>query len=649
MKMKLSLLAVSFLAFVFCSHKALAQNSEKILLTIENEKVTLEDFESIYRKNNNDAEITREALDEYLELFINFKLKVHEARQLGLDTNKSFKRELSGYRQQLSRPYLTDTEKLDELVEQAYQRMKTEVNASHILVSLDQDAAPADTAKAYEKIMQIRKRVTTGGEDFGKVAGEVSDDPSAAKNGGNLGYFTAFQMVYPFENAAFSTSEGDVSKPVRSKFGYHILKVHDKREARGEVKVAHIMVKPKEKAEEENRAEAKIKEIHDLLEAGADFSELALKHSEDRSSARKGGELPWFGTGKMVEEFEDVAFSLKERGDISEPFKTEYGWHVVKKIDEKPVPKFEDVKGNIKTQVTRDSRSEITKASFIEKRKEEYNFELNEKNLKPIYDAADSTIFNGKLKVKNEKKLKKELFSFADMSYSVSDFHEWVKRNPPRNKKMTPRMAIDEKLDKFVETRLMMYEDSHLEEKHDKFRLLMNEYRDGILLFELMDQKVWSRAVNDTTGLKEYFEQNRENYTWPERVSGTVYKVANKKLAEKLRKMLKKGASEDEIYTALNEESELNVEVENGTWSADDKPLLKEVEWKEGISQNVSKDGQVFIVKIDEVLQPAKMTLDEARGRVMADYQNYLEDKWLEELHEKYEVNVNRDVLYSIL
>ncbi|MFZ6050934.1 peptidylprolyl isomerase [Halocola ammonii] len=649
MKLKFSAFILA-LPLLFSSFGAEAQDKQ-VLMTVGGEDVTLQDFESIYRKNNNDSAITKEALDEYLELFVNFKLKVHEARQMGLDTMKSFKRELSGYRQQLARPYLTDEDKLDELVRQAYERMKQEVKASHILVKLDKTATPQDTLEAYSKIMEIRKRVTEGGEDFGKVASKVSEDPSAARNQGDLGYFSTFQMVYPFEDAAYSTEVGEVSKPVRTQFGYHILKVHDKREARGEVKVAHIMIKDDEKTKQEEgeRAEAKIKEIYDLLEAGADFSELALKHSEDRSSARKGGELPWFGTGKMVEEFEDVSFSLERPGQISEPFKTSYGWHIVKKIDEKSVPKFEDVKSNIKTQVSRDARAEITKNSFLRNLKDEYNFEIDKKRLDPIYDAVDSTIFVGKLNVKKEKKLNKDLITFADMTYTAKDFYEWVQNNPPRDKSLSPKDAIDERLEKYADSRLMMYEEAHLDEKYDKFRLLMNEYRDGILLFELMELKVWNRAVKDTAGLEAYFADNRENYQWPKRIDGKIYKVANEKLAGQLRKMIKQGADEEAIYNALNKESELNVSIDKGVWSADDKPVLGEIDWEKGLSENVNHDGQIMVVQVDEVLEPAPMELNEARGRVMADYQQYLEKQWLEELRDKYEVTINKDVLYSIL
>jgi len=219
-----------------------AQDSPTIM-TIDGQPISKKEFENIYKKNNRDSVVTTAALDEYLELFINFKLKVREAEKLKLDTASQFTTELAGYRKQLSRPYLVDNVKKEELLHEAYERMKTEVEASHILITVDEDASPADTLAAYKKIQSLRSEGMKSDADFGKLARNSSEDPSAKSNDGYLGFFTALQMVYPFENAAFNTPPGDVSGIVRTRFGYHILKVHSKRPARGEIQVAHIMVK----------------------------------------------------------------------------------------------------------------------------------------------------------------------------------------------------------------------------------------------------------------------------------------------------------------------------------------------------------------------------------------------------------------------
>ncbi|MDP4954392.1 MAG: peptidylprolyl isomerase [Flavobacteriales bacterium] len=367
------------------SFSAIAQSSD-IILTVEDEKVTREDFESIFRKNNRDSVITTASLDEYMELFVNFKLKVREAIELGLDTSSSFQRELLGYRKQLARPYLVDQALLDELIFEAYERQQQEVRASHILIKCDDNASPADTLKAYNKIVELRNRIVNG-EDFETVATgkNGSQDPSVRDNKGDLGYFTAFQMVYPFEEAAFTTEVGDISQPLRTRYGYHILKVHDKRDARGEILAAHIMIRVDENnPTSAQEGEQKINEIYALLQEGNDFAELSTKYSDDPSTAKRGGELPWFGTGKMVEEFEDAAFNLEKNGEISQPFLSPYGWHIVKRIDYKAIPDFKTAKNDIKSKVSRDARAELTKSSFLSKLRAEYQVKLDDKFLKEI-------------------------------------------------------------------------------------------------------------------------------------------------------------------------------------------------------------------------------------------------------------------------
>jgi len=353
------------------------------VLTVDGQSVSRGEFEAIYKKNNKDADVNKEALDEYMELFINYKLKVREAESLGMDTIKKFQTELAGYRTQLARPYLIDRELNESLLREAYERRKQEVRASHILIQIPGDQTAVDTTEAWKKVMQIRERVVSKGEDFAAVAKAESDDPSAKSNGGDLGYFTALQMVYPFENMAFGTATGEVSNPVRTRFGYHLLKVVDKRPAQGEIKAAHIMVRSVETDSEDRKADAtkRINEVYALIQAGKDdFGDLALKFSEDPGSSANGGELPQFGTGKMVSEFEKAAFALKNDGDVSKPFRTEYGWHIVKRISYKPVAPFDEIKAELKTKIAKDTRADITKKSFINKLKKEYGYEAYVKN-----------------------------------------------------------------------------------------------------------------------------------------------------------------------------------------------------------------------------------------------------------------------------
>lgn len=640
------------LVFIFCFSIAFANSqSSETILTIEEEKVSLEDFESIFRKNNRDSAITKESLDEYIELFINFKLKVQEAKSLGLDTNASFIQELSGYRKQLSRPYLTDSDLLDDLVNEAYDRKSQEVKASHILVNCSPNATPEDTLKAYKRIVNLRNRVI-GGEDFTTVAkgNGGSDDPSVKDNGGDLGYFTVFQMVYPFEEAAYNTQVGEVSQPVRTRFGYHILKVSDKREARGEIKVAHIMVRSLEKdnMKVEQKIIDRINEIYKELKDGKDFAEMALKYSDDASTSRKGGELPWFGTGKMVEEFENVAFTLNADNNISAPFDTKYGWHIIKWMDYRPVASFDEVKKELKSKVSRDTRADQTKDSFIAKLKEEYNFTHNAKTLKPILSAVDTNLFNGVIDIKKMSKLEKELFSFAGKSYSGLDFYNYLLKGKYKKRDKSPKQEVNDKLNKYMDNEVLRYEDSQLENKHDAFRLLMNEYRDGILLFELTDEKVWSRAVKDTVGLEAYYESNKKNFMWERRADATVYSCKDDIVAKMVRKNLKKGKSADDILSLLNKDSQLNLSIKNGVYTSEDHDALSKLDWQIGLSENTSINGEVVFVDFKEIIEPAPKKLDEAKGMITASYQNYLEEQWIQELRNKYKYTVNTEVLHSL-
>lgn len=643
--------------YVFTAPVLTGQQSKgnETVLTIENETVSLADFEAVFRKNNRDTAITAESLDEYMELFINFKLKVREAREEGLDTTSSFIRELSGYRRQLARPYLVDNELLEDLIQEAYERRQFEVKASHILINAEPNASPEDTLRAWNRIMRLRDRILAG-EDFGQVATSKggSEDPSAKDNKGNLGYFTSFQMVYPFETAAYKTSVGEVSMPIRSRFGYHIVKTHDKREARGEIRVAHIMLRHKDTTNVSAKAEveARIKEIHDLLKQGEDFAEIAQRYSEDQSTSRSGGELPWFGTGKMVEPFENAAFGLEKDGDVSDPVLTNYGWHIIKRLEYKPIPSFKEMETEIRKKVSRDSRAEMTRKSFINKLKKEYGTTPNTKNLKPLFQAAqkdDSTFVDEYgIRVAKQKPLQKPLFKVADKTYLVADFYAYLNQTPIRKRGARAEDIINEKLDEFIETELMAFEDANLENKYNDFRLLMNEYHDGILLFELTDKKVWSRAVRDTLGLEDFYEANKTRFMWEERAVATLYACNSAGNAKSVERLIKKGSTPSEIKDALNKSSALNVRIEEDTWERGQQRILDQIEWNNGAVTVIENEGVHYVIHIQDILPAQPKAIEEARGVITAEYQNHLEKTWIEALRQKYAYQVNREVLHSL-
>lgn len=630
-----------------------AQENDPVLMSVGNRKIRKSEFEAVYHKNNKNTPGDEKALNEYLELYINFRLKVAEAEELGLDTTEAFKTELKGYRTQLAQPYLTDNEVTEQLIQEAYERSKYDIKASHILVKVDENALPKDTLAAYNKALKIRERILKG-EDFAKVAREVSDDPSAKDNGGNLGYFTALQMVYPFENAAYNTKVGEVSMPVRTRFGYHILKVFDKREARGQILTAHIMASTRgmQTAADSLAAKQKLEEILVKLNQGVDFAELAKQFSDDPGSASKGGQLPWFGTGKMVPEFEEAAFQLKNNGDISPIIQTKFGFHIIKRLDYKPLPPFEEMKAELKQKIAKDSRSQKSRESFIARVKKEYGFKENLKHRDEFIKVIDSTFYKGEWKAEKAAKLNKELFSIGNKKYTQTDFAKFIETQQNAQAPKDFKLLIENLYRSFTDKAVIDYEDEQLENKYVDFRNLINEYRDGILLFELTDKKVWSKAVKDTAGLEAFYKANKQNYMWGERIEADIFYCKDEAVAAKTRKLvqkqLKKGYNTDDILKQINADSQLNLKIVSGKFSKGDNKIIDSIEHVTGLTKNQNIDNQIVFVNIKRKIAPEPKTLKEARGIVTAEYQNQLEKEWLNELKSKYKVEVNYDVLKTV-
>lgn len=638
--------------------------TEPVLLTIHDEKITLEDFLTVYNKNNTakNEEINRKDLEEYLDLFINFKLKVMEASRLKLDTASSFQSELEGYRKQLAQPFLIDKEVNEYLLEEAYERSKADVRASHILIRVEQDALPKDTLTAWNKIMNARKRIV-GGEDFGKVAVEISEDPSArdqiiagrppAKgNKGDLGYFTVFDMVYPFETAAYSTPVGQVSMPIRSSFGYHIVLVTDKQAAMGRIQVAHLLLasKPDDTAEIIKEREALLKEIQQKNDKNVPFEELVKEYSDDKGSAPKGGLLPWFGPNRMVPEFVSAIYGM-EKNEISKAVETMYGFHFIKLLDYKGVPSFEESKNELKMKIARDIRSNKSKDAFINRLKEEYKFTSDAKALDAVIATLDTSFLTGNWSSEKAGKLNRQLIRFGEKTYSQSDFAQYLENNQGDSKVENIKTLAHAKYDKWVEERIMDYEDSRLAEKHKEFRELMKEYRDGILLFELTDQMVWSKAVKDTIGLQDYYEQIKHNYQHPRRVEASILKFNDEKSAKKSLKRIKsmssKNSSIEEIVEFLNKKKNI-VEHENGLYAKGDNATIDGFEWKSGVSDIILVNNEYNIVYVTKIHEIEPKSLNEIKGIVISEYQNHLEKEWIKLLRNSYKYTVDKSVFESV-
>jgi len=649
MKVKFILLGLLLAGFTAFSQK------DPAILKIENKEVKLSEFESIYKKNNNNPTVDRKDLEEYLELFINFKLKVHDAEKLGLDTTKAFIDELEGYRKQLTQPYLTDKDVSEELIKEAYERMKQEIRAGHILIKLSPDAPAKDTLEAYNELLKIRKRVKNG-ESFDAIGASLTETKNDKYiHDKDLGYYTAFYMVYPFENASYSTKEGDISMPVRTRFGYHIINVIDKRPARGEIKAAHIMIRTPEGSskEEIEKAKEKLLEIRSKIDESSEennFAALAQKFSNDKGSSFKGGELPPFGPGKMVQEFEDAAFALKNDGEVSEPIKTPYGWHLIKRINLKTLGTFEEMYNEIKIKVQRDTRSSKSKESFISKIKKEYDFKEIAKEKADFYKAVDNDLTEGAWSSSKASKLNQTIAKIGDKEINQQDFAKYMANKQTKSANKNLKSLVDKYYEDFIEEQVIAYEESKLSEKYPEYRMLLQEYRDGILLFELTDEKVWSKAIKDTVGLKDYYEANKSNYMWPERVEAIVYSCENEKIAKQVKKMVKKkakkGYTKEDILKAINTDSQLYLTIEENTYSKGENEVIDMIEWNVGITDIVKrKDNRYAFAEINKKLAAQPKQISEARGLITSDYQNHLEKEWIKELKSKYKYEVKKDLL----
>lgn len=638
MKSKKIIVAVTL--SLSCVLNAFSQQ-EQTLMTIDGKPVSKSFFEFLYNKNNNTASAEKKTFDEYVDLFKVFRLKVAEAEAQQLDTAKSFISELNGYRQQLATPYLTNKAMKEQLMKQEYERMKEDIDVSHILIKIEGSKTPADTLAAYKKALEVRNRLQK--ENFDKVAKEVSIDPSVKNNGGHLGFLSVFWTVYPFEDAAYTTPIGQFSMPIQSQFGYHILKVNGRRPARGKVLVAHIMRFTNDTIPGKNeQAEKDIKAIYAKIKAGEDFGKLAKENSEDAYSAENNGELPWFGPGNMVKEFEDVAFGLKEKGEFSEPFRSQFGWHIVKLLDKKGIDTYDHVKSEVERQVTLGDRSVLVKNAFISSLKKEYAYNTDPKSLKKLDKLAKKLEYKDSIFYLEAQKINKPLCSFADKKFQTTDLISYMKA-----KKLSSAW-ISKSLESFVSEQLLDYENNHLEQKYSDFKNLMQEYRDGILLFNISNAQVWEKASKDSVGLAKYFEDHKADYKWTDpRFRGRVISCRDKKTMSKIDKILKT-QPEDSIDTrlaALNPKDSIIVKSEANLFAKGANAAVDYYIFKTG---TFTPPAKFSFVKVNGKLLNAPETYFDVKGLVTQDYQTYLEKEWIASLQKKHQILVNEDVLKTI-
>lgn len=646
---------VVFLFVLVNSVMSFAQQNEKqVLFTIDETPFYTDEFTRVYNKN---LELVKDDsqkdLDNYLDLFIGYKLKVEKAKKLGLQNNTKYQNELNSYRNQLAKNYLNDSKVTNKLVEEAYDRMKEEVRASHILIMADENASPKDTLRAYNKVLDIKKRLKAG-EKFEDLAVKFSEDPSAKMNKGDLGYFGAFRMVYPFETAAFNTKVGEVSKIVRTRFGYHLIKVTDRRKNKGDVTVKHIMLlKPKNLAPEEvQKVEDNINDIYKKIQQGESFEELAKQFSDDKSTAPKGGLLQRFGAGQLTsQEFEDVAFGLNEKEEISKPFMTQFGWHIVKLVDKHPLQPLTELKPEIEGKIKRDDRSRLITNSLVNRLSKNYTRKKDSKLYNKIVKTVDDSFYTMSWKQpENAKDFNKTLLTInGDKQVMGSAFLNYLESQQKNGLKIKPvSLLVNELFKQWSDDQLIQYYNENLEREVPEFNYVMEEYRDGLLLFDLMEKEIWDRAKSDTIGAKKYYENHLDKYMWKERFNVDIYSSTDKSFVEKTKKYIKKGKSVDNIKDKINKKGKVNVMVKSGLFEAD-YDVLPELEVKNTGATKIAKKGNYYFVANVKSIKPTEAkAIEECRGALVSDYQQYLEDNWVKELKKEFTVKVNQNVFNDI-
>lgn len=652
MKLK-NFLIILFLASFFSLK---AQKNTDVLMTIGGNPVTVGEFKYIYEKNNGDkADYSEASINEYLDLYKKFKLKVAKAKDMKLDTIQALNDELAGYRTQLANSYLMDKEVMNNLYKELYDRMDHDIDVSHIVVTLPKNPNDSQRKAAEDKINEVYAKLKSG-ERFEKLAAEYSDDKLSASTGGRIGFFTAMMPngFYEFENAMYSLPAGQYSEPFTSKLGYHIIKVNGIRPAKGRVEVAQILIRKEATDKTGDEAKTKINEVYTMLNNGADFDEMVAQFSDDKQTKTKGGVLPEFGINQYSKEFEEEAFGLKNVGDYTKPFETNVGWHILKKVKDVKKDNFDIFKRKIEPKLKKDERYEIAQNELIEGIKKDAHYTLNTMVLNEFIDSLDADFYTFKWKPCEAPYMQKPLINFdGGYTKSLSDFAEFCKKNTRIRLKYEDNVptteVVNELLNQFSKEEALNYEQQNLEAKYPDFKSLMREYEEGILLFEATKMEVWDKANQDTLGLYQYYENNKNNYTWNKRakVSKYILHGTDQEKGEEVVKYAEKSDPE----SVVKEFGKEFIEVIPVEYDLSSNELYGVVKEKNAVS-NLKVDkpsGLMMFKKIEEILPARRKTLEESRGYVIADYQSYLEDKWVRQLKNDFNVEVNDKVLKQLI
>lgn len=637
---------LTFVILVISLNTTFAQNTnnDSVIFSIDDEFVYKSEFLTQYNKNKNlSYQADSLSILDYAELYLRFKLKVKAAKEKGYDTLPEFTNEFKRYRKQLADKFISNGKVTEDLVQETYHRMTNEVNASHILLNLKQDATPTDTLEIYNQAIDLLKKIDAG-ENFEELALKHSTDPSAKMNKGNLGWFNAYKMVYPFETAAYELEVGEVSQPVRTQFGYHLIKKNDERPSRGKIIVAHIMKNLKSK-DSTYDAEQEINQIYQKIKNGENFKDLAKQFSDHKATASNGGELSPFSIGQLnSQKFTDIAFLLDENNPISQPFKTQFGWHIIKYLDNVPVQPLEDIKQDIIKKIKTSDRSKRLIENIKQDLLKQYDVSINYETLSILEDRIDESIFKSKWIYKKSVEDDSEwILKIENEEFSLDEFMDYLQNQQRSLNDKSIEGKINTAIDKFSYAKLIEIHNKNLENKSPKFAAEIKTYYEGLLLFKVMEEEVWKPKQNDSLAIKDYFYNNRNDFMTPTKIDGILVSCKSSEKAEEIKDEIDK-----EPLDVLKEKHPKLIFQKLTASEIENPALPKQIILKENFTKIYSSNGQYVCLYITKVIPSEVKKIDNVKGEIINILQKEKEDQWIEELKDKYNIYMNRRLIQNL-
>lgn len=639
--------AIIALILFAITHSAQAQT----LFTYGNKTVSKTEFLRAFGKNNTGEKPTDSSYLNYLDLYTKFKIKVQAALDMKLDTLTNLNAELQNFRSQIAQNFLNDEGSIQELIDEAFIRGQKDIHLAHIFIAVKQEDSAGQIQKAQNKINQAHEALKQ--RSFDQVALEYSEDPSVKSNKGDIGYITVFVLPYNIENIVYNTRPGQYSKPFRSASGFHIFKNIGERPAAGRIRVAQILSSLPSDAskQEQDFIKAKADSIAKALTNGADFKSLALQFSNDNISYQNGGELPEFGIGRYDPVFESAAFALQKDGEISKPVLTGFGYHIIKRISHTPAQhdkSDEKWREGIKQMIMQNDRLEVSQKKVLKSIQQKTSFRKLPYNEKSLWRLTDSILANKRTPQLSDINANTGLFAFAKQTLRVKDWQNYLESI--RNiQSLVSGKTHAQLLEQFIETSSLDYYRDHLEEFNSEFVYQLNEFKEGNLLFEVMQRKIWDAASQDSTALKNFFQKNNNKYWWENSADAIIFTSANDSTAERIKATLK---SDFAGWRNLVENSNGSIQADSGRFELGQIPVLERTNFTEGlITASVKNEADnsitfAYILKLYNNREPRNF--QDARGFVINDYQEYLESQWVTSLKKKYPIKLNQTVFNTL-